>query len=414
MPRDQGLTLPRPPGTKPMSGPDTRRDFLAGRALLRLADSADSPEVERVAPTAGATIRLETRAMACPWSVVLNPGPPDQIMAASDALDLVYPIEQLLSIYRDDSPISLLKTLKPGEWRPLPPEVFHLLVQCQKFSTATGGAFDPTSGPLIRLWRECRQVGRIPEQSEIDLALGKTSEVSEDFGSLAGREDGWRGQEALRMAPKFATPPAPLTRPGMSRLIELNAADSTIRVLAPGVEIDLGAIGKGYAIDRLSEALTSQQQAHFLIHGGFSSLRAHGQHNGLPGWPVGLRNPLFPDRNYATLLLNDRALATSGSNVQFFRHQGQRYGHILDPRTGWPVEGMLSVTVTAPTATEADALSTAFYVMGLEPAAAYCREHPQIGAILVPPLTQGRTLTPLIQNIPEEDLFFGDDVAVEG
>ncbi len=376
-----------------MSGPDTRRDFLAGRALLRLAVQADSPEVARVAPSAGPTIRLETRAMACPWSVVLNPGPPDQIMAASDALDLIHPIEQLLSIYRDDSPISQLKTLQPGEWRELPPEVLALLVQCQELSTATGGAFDPTSGPLIRLWRECRQAGRIPEQAEIDKArqTSEVSEVSEDFEDFGS-----------------------LSRCGMSRLIELNPADSTIRVFASGVEIDLGAIGKGYAIDRVAEYLTSQQQSHFLIHGGFSSLRAHGQHHGLPGWPVGLRNPLFPDRNYATLLLKDRALATSGSNVQFFRHQGQRYGHILDPRTGWPAIGMLSVTVTAPIATEADALSTAFYVMGLEPAAKYCRQHPQIGAILVPPLTQGRTLTPVILNIPEEDLFFGDDVAVEG
>ncbi len=359
-----------------MSGPDTRRDFLAGRALLRLADR-DAPVEARQAPASGHTVRLETRAMACPWSVVMNPGPPQQVMAASEALDLLHPIEAQLSIYRDDSPIFQLKTLKPGEWRQLPPEVLALLVQCQEFSTATGGAFDPTSGPLIRLWRECRQAGRIPEQAEIDSALGRC---------------------------------------GMGRVIELDPAHSTIRVLSSGVEIDLGAIGKGHAIDRLCEALLapSSPLPSFLIHGGFSSLRAHGQHNGLPGWPVGLRNPLFPDRNYATLLLKDRALATSGSNVQFFRHQGQRYGHILDPRTGWPALGMLSVTVTAPTATEADALSTAFYVMGLEPAAEYCRQHPQIGAILVPPLTHGRTLTPLILNIPEEDLFFGDDVAVEG
>ena len=379
-----------------MSGPDTRRDFLAGRALLRLADR-DAPVEARQAPMSGPTVRLETRAMACPWSVVMNPGPPDQIMFASEALDLLHPIEAQLSIYRDDSPISQLKTLRPGEWRPLPLEVFALLVQCQELSTATGGAFDPTSGPLIRLWRECRQAGRIPEQVEIDQALGRVSD-SVAFRSAKGRP----------LAEQEATlPPS-----GMSRLIELDAANSSIRVRQQGVEIDLGAIGKGYAIDRLCEALLGTSD--FLIHGGFSSLRAHGHHHGLPGWPVGLRNPLFPDRNYATLLLKDRALATSGSNVQFFRHQGQRYGHILDPRTGWPVEGMLSVTVTAPTATEADALSTAFYVMGLEAAAEYCREHPQIGAILVPPLTQGRTLTPLILNIPEEDLFFGDDVAVEG
>ena len=381
-----------------MPGPDTRRDFLAGRALLRLADRG-APVEERQAPVSGPTVRLETRAMACPWSVVMNPGPPDQIMAASDALDLLHPIEALLSIYRDDSPISQLKTLKPGEWRSLPPEVIALLVQCQQFSEQTGGAFDPTSGPLIRLWRECRQVGRIPEQTEIDLVQGRHSVA---FFSEKGRP----------FSEKKATHAQP--RCGMSQVVELNLADSTIRVLAPSVELDLGAIGKGYAIDRVAEYLASQQQAHFLIHGGFSSLRAHGQHNGHAGWPVGLRNPLFPDRNYATLLLKDRALATSGSNVQFFRHQGQRYGHILDPRTGWPALGMLSVTVTAPTATEADALSTAFYVMGLEPAAEYCRQHPEIGAILVPPLPQGRTLTPLILNIPEEDLFFGDDVAVEG
>ena len=293
-----------------MSGPDTRRDFLAGRALLRLADQA-VPVDERAVPTAGPTVRLETRAMACPWSVVMNPGPPEQIMVASAALDLLPPIEAQLSIYRDDSPISQLRTLKPGEWRKLPPEVFSLLVQCQEFSTATEGAFDPTSGPLIRLWRECRQAGRIPEQTEIDAALMCC---------------------------------------GTDRVIELDSANSAIRVKAEGVEIDLGAIGKGYAIDRLSEALLCPSPlipssppplSSFLLHGGFSSLRAHGPHHGLPGWPVGLRNPLFPDRNYATLLLKDRALATSGSNVQFFRHQGQRYGHILDPRTGWPVEGLL-------------------------------------------------------------------------
>lgn len=387
-----------------MSGQDTRRDFLAGRALLRLAERTGSDQPERTAPSAGPTVRIETRAMACPWSVVMNPGPPEQVMAASDALDLVHPIEQLLSIYRDDSAISKVKRLLPGEVMELPPAVIDLLHLCQEFSTQTGGAFDPTSGRVIRLWRECRQVGRIPEPSEIDEALWRTaSELKTTHGEDAKRS-------------------------GISRLIELDRSDSTIRVLAPGVEIDLGAIGKGYAIDQICETLRPVAEppgsgpsegrsqsgiTNFLLHGGFSSLRAHGTHHGHAGWPVGLRNPLFPDRNYATLLLQDRALATSGSNVQFFRHQGQRYGHILDPRTGWPVEGMLSVTVTAPTATEADALSTAFYVMGLEAAADFCRQHPEIGAILVPPLKEGRTLTPLILNIREEELFFGDDVAVD-
>src|SRR5208283_222176 len=80
--------------------------------------------------------------------------------------------------------------------------------------------------------------------------------------------------------------------------------------------------------------------------------------------------------------LNDRALGTSGAQFQSFRHRGRRYGHILDPRTGWPADGVLSVTVLAPMAAEADALSTAFYVMGSEAAIDYCRHRPAIAAIL--------------------------------
>ena len=83
-------------------------------------------------------------------------------------------------------------------------------------------------------------------------------------------------------------------------------------------------------------------------------------------WPVGLRNPLLPHERLGTLMFCDQALSTSGSNVQYFRHAGERYGHILDPRTGWPPSHLLSVSVVAPTAAVADALSTAFFVAGVE------------------------------------------------
>ncbi len=100
-------------------------------------------------------------------------------------------------------------------------------------------------------------------------------------------------------------------------------------------------------------------------------------------WTVGLRHPLRPDRRLAEVRLRDRALGTSGSGTQFFTHRGQRYGHILDPRTGWPVQGMLSTTVLAPTAAAADALSTAFYVMGVDASLAYCQAHPDVSALLI-------------------------------
>lgn len=126
------------------------------------------------------------------------------------------------------------------------------------------------------------------------------------------------------------------------------------------------------------------------------------------GWAIGIRHPLFPAERYATIVLRDRGMSTSGSGVQFFRHAGKRYGHILDPRTGWPVEDVLSVTVLAPTAAEADALSTAFFVMGLEKAQAYCDTDANVAALLIPPPRRGRALEPVLCNLPDDVLFFED------
>ena len=131
-----------------------------------------------------------------------------------------------------------------------------------------------------------------------------------------------------------------------------------------------------------------------LLHGGQSSILARGCRLGKlghaspekpAGWTVGIRHPLRYDRRLAEICLVDRALGTSGSGVQFFRHKGRRLGHILDPRTGQPAEGILSTTVLAPNAATADALATAFYVMGVEGALEYCRARPEVAAIIVSP-----------------------------
>lgn len=101
------------------------------------------------------------------------------------------------------------------------------------------------------------------------------------------------------------------------------------------------------------------------------------------GWTIGVVHPLFPERRIGEIFLRDRALGTSGSTYQFFRCGGKRYSHVVDPRTGYPTTGVLSTTVLAPTATEADALSTAFFVLGPEKTAAFCANRPEIGALLV-------------------------------
>ena len=101
------------------------------------------------------------------------------------------------------------------------------------------------------------------------------------------------------------------------------------------------------------------------------------------GWTIGVSHPLHPDRRLAELWLRDKALATSGSTWQFFRSGGKRYSHIIDPRTGYPSFGVLSATVLAPTATEADALSTAFFVAGATFTESYCAKRKDVAAFLV-------------------------------
>jgi thiamine biosynthesis lipoprotein len=160
----------------------------------------------------------------------------------------------------------------------------------------------------------------------------------------------------------------------------------TVAFDRPGIIINLGSIGKGYAIDRAGDLI----RAHWwptsaLVHGGRSSLYALGSPPGRFGgrWEIALRNPFEPETPLGMLRLRNRGMGTSGAAFQHFEANGRVYGHILDPRIGEPALGPASVTVLAPTAAEADALSTAFYLLGAEAAATYIAEHPAIGAIFV-------------------------------
>jgi thiamine biosynthesis lipoprotein len=231
---------------------------------------------------------------------------------------------------------------------PVEPRLYALLEEAVQISGQTDGAFDITAGPLARLWGFVERSGAMPEQQAIERAL-------EQVGS---------------------------------RHVELDSAAGTVRFSRPGVELNLGGIGKGYALDRCLELLSAAGVHDVLLHGGQSSVLASGAcvEPGHPdGWTIGLRNPYRPEQRIAHLHLRDRALATSGSGTQFFEHAGRRYGHILDPRSGWPASGVLSATVVAPRAAQADALSTAFYVLGPARAAAFCAERPEIGFVLLCP-----------------------------
>jgi thiamine biosynthesis lipoprotein len=175
-------------------------------------------------------------------------------------------------------------------------------------------------------------------------------------------------------------------RVGM-RLISLDAEQRTVTFRHSGVSVNFNSIGKGYALDRMAELLALNSVHDYLLHGGKSSVLARGDQPGRygEGWTIGLRHPLRTSDRLAEFKLQDQALSTSGSGTQFFIRRGRRYGHILDPRTGRPAEGLYSATVIAPTAAEADALSTAFYVVGPDEVESYCASRPEVAALLVAP-----------------------------
>ena len=293
-------------------------------------------------------LRVARTAMACEFEVHLNAGQYRHATAAAmAALDVVDDLEAQLSVYRDDSELSEINRAAAAGPLEVEPQLFELLLQCRQLYELTSGAFDITAGPLTRTWGFYRRQGRIPDEQEIAAAL---------------------------------------TRVGMQH-VTLDPDARTIR-MAADAELNLGGIGKGYALDRAVEKLLAAGVNDFVMHGGRSSLFAHGVAGGSPsdgGWLVNVLHPLVRGKTLAQVRVRDRGLSTSGSGAQFFRSGGQRYGHILDPRSGHPAAGMLSVTVTAPTAAQADALSTAMYVLGVDAAREICETLPSVAALLVFP-----------------------------
>lgn len=345
----------------------TRREFLTAQPLRDAVEqSLDESDDATSVPLAGNTVRLGKVAMASDFEVILNADDRSGLAAASDALALIDVLEDQMSVYRPHSELSRLNARAVQESIAVEPRLYDLLRQTVGFAKEFEGAFDPTAGPLVALWRRCRHERRLPTDSELDAARSRI------------------GRDA----------------------VQFDDETLSIRFRRAGIELNLNATGKGYALDRAGELLTSPS---WLIHGGHSSILARGRHRGHEGWPISLRHPLFPNRELAKLILKDRGMSTSGSAVQFFRVGDRRYGHLLDPCTGWPAEGMLSVTVLAPTAAIAEVLSTAFFVIGVEKALAYCHNHTEISALLIPAPPSGQRLEPVTCGIPETDLIWTPD-----
>jgi thiamine biosynthesis lipoprotein len=326
--------------------------MLGGVARI-FADQPDllAPELP-AASGANLLASFRRRAMACEFEVQVpaaDSGKLSEPILA--ALDLIEVIEQQLTIYRADSEV--LRINRQAAEQPIKVEsrLFALLQMAATLHQQTGGVLDITSGPLSDAWGFLRRQCRLPSDEEIAAALNNV---------------------------------------GMDKVI-LNEAEQTVAFRQPGVSLHLNCIGKGYALDRVAALLDADSASDYLLHSGRSSVLARGTCPGSdrPGWTIGLPHPLRPGERLGEFNLVDEALGTSGSATQSFEHEDQRYGHLLDLRTGRPVTGIFTATAIAPSAAEADALSTAFYVMGLEEVGRFCAARPDVAGILVCPGESG-------------------------
>jgi thiamine biosynthesis lipoprotein len=342
---------------RPSTGKSNRRQFLLGQAALdameQLVDeidpdqpSASSQRYLGSRPATNFLLQFSRHAMACEFTIYLNiTAAPGHVEAAIAALDRVAELENQLSVYRPESEVSRLNHAAAHDAVEVEEGLFELLLRSQQLHAETNGAFDITSGPLSKAWGFFERRGRVPAPAELQAAR-----------ALVGTE-----------------------------FLELHAATKSVRYWKPGVEINLGAIGKGYALDQARDLLVLSGVDDFIIHGGQSSVMARGDRQGVSGggWQIDIRHPLRPALKLAKLTLRDRAVGTSGSAVQQFRVGQNRYSHIIDPRDGQPADKILSSTVLAPDAATADALGTAFFIMGADRAQEYCDSHPDIGALLI-------------------------------
>lgn len=267
--------------------------------------------------------------MATRFELVLHGENASSLRAAGEeSLAEVDRIENQLSLYRPGSEIAQVNARAAREAVLVSPEVFSLLQHAAKISDETGGTFDITIAPLVRCWGFMGANGKMPSPEEVAEAREKV---------------------------------------GM-RHIQLDVANRTVRFAREGVMLDLGAIGKGYAVERGAEILREAGVTSALFHGGTSTVYAIGHPPEADAWKVAFDTPpegvgiLFP--KLPDMRLRDEAMSVSAIWGRSFQSGKKTFGHVIDPRTGQPVESALLSAVALPSATETDALSTALLTLG--------------------------------------------------
>lgn len=297
------------------------------------------------------------RSMGTTWSVQadLPPAASEQAVQRGIQAELDR-VDGQMSTYQPQSDLSRFNRAPAGSWQSLPPEFFEVLQHALQLAKDSGGAYDPTVGPLVNLW-------------------------------------GFGPDQRPRQPPGAAAVAAAKAHVGWWRL-KLDPAEH--RAWQPGgVEVDLSAVAKGYAVDQVGRYLQRIGAAAWLVEVG-GELKAHGRKPGGVPWRVGIERPdaaagavTAADELVRTIVLEGRAIATSGDYRHVFEDNGQFYSHHIDPRSGRPVpHEVASVSVLADDCMQADPLGTTLSVLGAERGMAYARQH-DLAVLMIVRTAQG-------------------------
>ena len=268
--------------------------------------------------------------MGTTWSLQLGRGETLDLAAAGEIVQLAFDdIEGMVSLWKPDSTLVRFNAAAVGVWVPVEPEIVDMLRISRRVFTETGGAFDVTVGPMVRLWgfAEEPQILEPPSAAEIARALGHV------------------GQQDL------------LAQDAPARLAKRR----------PGLALDLAAVAKGYAVDRAARALRSEGYGDFSVELGGEIYAAGEREPGEP-WRIGAE-PARSGGKALGLKIRNQGVASSGDYHNHFVFEGELYSHIIDPRTGWPKKhGTAAVTVVHPRVASADAWATGLLALGVDAA----------------------------------------------
>lgn len=320
------------------------RQGLLRHSLARVLVIGCAVLVAAAAPLPG-SVSYPVRAMGTYVNVTLVTG--DSAGSAPDARAAhaaVRLVDSLMSNWTTMSEVARVNRVADSVVTPVEPHVLDVLVRSLRLWRESDGAFDITVEPLVRAWGFIGGPRRVPSEEEARAAFAKVGAGDVVLDSVAG----------------------------------------TVRFRRKGMRVDLGGIAKGYAVDLAMQALRERGIRDALVDAS-GNMMSVGHPPTSPHWRIGLRDPHDRLGYFARVTLAGDAISTSANYEQFVAKDGKRYGHILDPRTGRPAEGLLAVTVVAADATTTDAWDTPLYVLGLDAARRKAIERTDIAAILVAP-----------------------------